>query len=106
MENQGYELVPFTLTNEDITQFRNITIGLLGNYTLSKAVKVMEAHGESPIDVYKLSVFSYFANPLLRSFIRLLLKLAGNGRIVHCSTHGRPLSQEKLDDLVRMRDEW
>ncbi len=96
----------FKLTKEEVLEFRNIVVGLLGNYSLSRLIKLFETKGEYPIDVYKTSSYFYFANPVIKYALHLLLVLTGNGRLSEYSQYGRPLSKEVLDDLVRLRDNW
>jgi hypothetical protein len=39
-------------SEKEILEFRNIMLGLLGNYTLSKVIRNFEDAGERPIVVY------------------------------------------------------
>ena len=51
---EGYELVPFVITNEELYKLQSLAIGLIANSCLGPLMQILEDNYEYPLHIYRL----------------------------------------------------
>jgi hypothetical protein len=80
LEDQGYEVVPFNFTIEEVVEIKNIYIGLLSNVYAGPLLRESYRNFERPKSMYFLTNIYYNANFLTRALLKTVLYLLGNKR--------------------------
>eukprot|EP00347_Sterkiella_histriomuscorum_P000336 403376262 len=106
LEKQGYELVPFTLSKEEILTFRRIMITLVANHTLGPIARIILNSNEELATVYRQSAAFFFLPNCLKHLALLLLKVTGNKRQAEYAQNCFVEKKQDLDSLVNLREQW
>ncbi|CDW76001.1 amidase family protein [Stylonychia lemnae] len=105
LESQGFELVPFNLTLEEVRTLKQTLSGIMITSNAGPICQLVTESGEN-LQKVNLGFFAYYkANSIKQFLIRTLLNLTGNHRIATSLAGFKNLSKEELDDYIRVREQ-
>jgi hypothetical protein len=104
LESQGYELVPFNISEQEILEYREIIVGILANGTMVPLADYIISKGEDLIPSYQRGMNYFRSSYLFKALLLFLLGISGNRRIQQFLKHFRPLNKLELEALVNKRE--
>jgi len=78
LEDKGFEVVPFTITNEEVLKMVDVYGGITVNAALGGVINQLYNNYEKPMKIYFLLMTLYSRGSTLRNLIRFVLKMTGN----------------------------
>ncbi|CDW85826.1 amidase family protein [Stylonychia lemnae] len=105
LEKQGFELVPFNQTLEEVQTIKSAFQGIMISSNAGPVLKLLSDQCEDLLKV-NVAFYSYYsANPLKKFLLRTLLKLTGNHRFSNAIANCKDFSKDEIDDFIRKREE-
>lgn len=80
--SQGFELVPFSLSIEEVHRFRDIFVAYFSNYLQAPAAEKFNMEGEKLSETFFRTKLAYDMPKSIRGVLTFLINLSGNGRLM------------------------
>lgn len=97
LSEQGYEVIPFELSAQEVQKSKDITAALLLNKMIGRLLKTLERNYEQPASCYKMTGTLFSLGSLSKGFLKGVLKMTGNHRIANSLGAFKTLSEEEMD---------
>ena len=105
LTKEGYEVIPFPISREEIAEIKDIYLGLISNNPLKEFCEVIDLYHEESMPLYSTLFLIFRAGPLTRLLLHLLLRLSGNKRLSEGVKTLKNLSMEEQKKLLFRRIE-
>ena len=106
LQDAGYEVVDFKISQEEFDEGKDILIGMLGNGTIYNLANDWDNRGEKVVMGSKLNITLLRAGPLFRNFAFGLLRCIGMGRFVRTLKNVYVMNNDEYDRLHKQRIEF
>ena len=106
LERQGFELVPFKFSEEEVMTFKRISFTLFANFVLGPLSRKVVQSGEKLQPVYALAANMLNFPTLVHSLAKNIMILLGNKRKAALVENCKYRSKEYLDETICLRENW
>ena len=82
LTKQGYEVVEFQLSKQEIDEYAEVLTTLIINYVVIPTLREADKNYEEVVPQYKAMKLMLQWGPLFRWVVKLFLKVSGNQRVI------------------------
>lgn len=104
LEKQGYELVPFEFTVEEIMEIKKLYLAFICSVFVPSLLAVINRTQEKLIKEFNFLFFLYQSSNLTRKLLASLLRASGNQRAEAAVNNIKLYTAEEIEEFARRKD--